>query len=82
MRTAGRGASYAVTGLIVRGTTGVVPGARRFAPAAGARVACVAAAHDCVRRRHASTYFSDVLVATSGGRSGPGAVLSQSSVSR
>ncbi len=41
-----------------------------------------AAVHDFVRRRHASRYFSEVLAATSGGSSGPGAVLSQSSVSR
>ena len=34
------------------------------------------------QRRHASRYFSEVLAATSGGSSGPGAVLSQSSVSR
>ncbi len=57
-------------------------GPARVAAASAAGPARRRAAHDFVRRRHASRYFSEVFAATSDGSSGPGAVLSQSSVSR
>ena len=66
----------------VRGFRSEGVAVRGRAPVAHGRASGVPAGHACVSRRHASRYFSAVLATTSSGSSGPGAVLSQSSVSR